>query len=46
MRHGVVDERGEGWIGKAREVIEKRIATYGEGSVRMLSSSASLHSGL
>ncbi|KAJ9114932.1 hypothetical protein QFC20_001306 [Naganishia adeliensis] len=33
VRHGVVDERGEGWIGKAREVIEKRIATYGEGSL-------------
>jgi ubiquitin carboxyl-terminal hydrolase L5 len=35
VKHGVVDERGEGWVGKAREVIEKRIATYGEGSVRL-----------
>ncbi|GHJ84479.1 hypothetical protein NliqN6_0881 [Naganishia liquefaciens] len=33
IRHGAVDEQGEGWLGKAREVIEKRIATYGEGSL-------------
>lgn len=38
-----MDERGEGWLAKAREVIEKRIATYGEGSVRAVTPFESHH---
>ena len=33
VRHGPYSEGGEGWISKAREVIEARIATYPAGSV-------------
>ena len=33
VRHGSYSESGEGWISKAREVIEARIATYPVGSV-------------
>ncbi|THG96179.1 hypothetical protein EW026_g5608 [Hermanssonia centrifuga] len=28
ISHGVYEEKGEGWVAKAREVIEARIATY------------------
>ncbi|KAI0033451.1 hypothetical protein K488DRAFT_47678 [Vararia minispora EC-137] len=28
VRHGTFDERGEGWVKKAREAIENRIQTY------------------
>ncbi|KZT18715.1 cysteine proteinase [Neolentinus lepideus HHB14362 ss-1] len=33
IRHGVYEEKGEGWIAKAREVVEARIATYPQGSL-------------
>ncbi|EIM80015.1 uncharacterized protein STEHIDRAFT_106024 [Stereum hirsutum FP-91666 SS1] len=33
IRHGAWEEGGEGWIGKAREVIEARIATYPAGAL-------------
>ncbi|KAH8119632.1 cysteine proteinase [Phellopilus nigrolimitatus] len=33
VRHGTYSESGEGWIAKAREVIEARIATYPPGSL-------------
>ncbi|KAF9506568.1 hypothetical protein BS47DRAFT_1374079 [Hydnum rufescens UP504] len=34
IKHGLFETTGEGWIGKAREVIEARIATYPPGSFR------------
>ncbi|KAI0930645.1 hypothetical protein AcW1_003613 [Taiwanofungus camphoratus] len=33
MNHGTYGENGEGWVAKAREVIEARIATYPQGSL-------------
>ncbi|KAJ9122028.1 hypothetical protein QFC24_004255 [Naganishia onofrii] len=33
IRHGEVSDKGEGWIAAAREAVERRIATYGEGSL-------------
>ncbi|RDB24816.1 Ubiquitin carboxyl-terminal hydrolase isozyme L5 [Hypsizygus marmoreus] len=33
VRHGSFDEQGEGWIKTAREVIERRIATYPVGAL-------------
>ncbi|KAJ9120595.1 hypothetical protein QFC22_002524 [Naganishia vaughanmartiniae] len=33
IRHGEVSDKGEGWVAAAREAVEQRIATYGEGSV-------------
>jgi len=33
VRHGEYTEEGEGWVGKARSVIENRIATYPPGSL-------------
>jgi len=33
IKHGTYDSNGEGWLGKAREVIEARIATYPTGAV-------------
>jgi len=33
VRHGEYTEGGEGWLGKARTVIENRIATYPPGSL-------------
>ncbi|GBE81472.1 hypothetical protein BKA93DRAFT_765183 [Sparassis latifolia] len=33
VRHGAYEESGEGWVAKAREVIEARIATYPPGSL-------------
>lgn len=33
VKHGAFSESGEGWTGKAREVVEKRIATYPPESV-------------
>ncbi|KAI0693013.1 hypothetical protein BC835DRAFT_1406877 [Cytidiella melzeri] len=33
IRHGAYDESGEGWVSKAREVIEARIQTYPPGSL-------------
>jgi len=33
IRHSAYEENGEGWAGKAREVIESRIATYPPGSL-------------
>ncbi|KAI0082046.1 hypothetical protein K474DRAFT_1029924 [Panus rudis PR-1116 ss-1] len=33
IRHGSYSEAGEGWLAKAREVIEARIATYPPGSL-------------
>jgi len=33
IRHGVYEGNGEGWAGKAREVVESRIATYTPGSL-------------
>ncbi|KAI4526410.1 cysteine proteinase [Schizophyllum commune Tattone D] len=33
VRHGPYDESGEGWVKKAREVIEARIATYPPGAL-------------
>jgi len=33
VRHGAFDESGEGWVAKAREVIESRIGTYPPGSL-------------
>ncbi|KAH9941025.1 hypothetical protein B0H21DRAFT_558151 [Amylocystis lapponica] len=33
VRHAAFDEGGEGWVAKAREVIEARIATYPPGSL-------------
>ncbi|KAI5114939.1 hypothetical protein M0805_006580, partial [Coniferiporia weirii] len=33
VRHGVYSDNGEGWIAKARETIEARIATYPPGSL-------------
>ncbi|KAF9793392.1 hypothetical protein BJ322DRAFT_1034412 [Thelephora terrestris] len=33
IRHGAYEENSEGWAGKAREVIESRIATYPPGSL-------------
>ncbi|KAH7888313.1 hypothetical protein F5I97DRAFT_1804007 [Phlebopus sp. FC_14] len=33
VRHGVYEESGEGWLKKAREVIENRIATYPTGAL-------------
>jgi ubiquitin carboxyl-terminal hydrolase L5 len=35
LTHGTFDEGGEGWVAKAREVIESRIATYPVGAVRV-----------
>ncbi|KAG8694880.1 hypothetical protein FRC09_009533 [Ceratobasidium sp. 395] len=34
VAHGTYIEEGEGWVAKAREVIENRIGTYPAGSVR------------
>jgi len=33
IRHGPYEEKGEGWVAKAREVIEARIATYPPGAL-------------
>ncbi|KAJ8521168.1 hypothetical protein ONZ45_g2085 [Pleurotus djamor] len=33
VKHGVYPESGEGWLQKAREVIEARIATYPDGAL-------------
>ncbi|EJD03422.1 cysteine proteinase [Fomitiporia mediterranea MF3/22] len=33
VRHGPYTESGEGWVAKAREIIEARIATYPPGSL-------------
>ncbi|KAF8585797.1 ubiquitin-specific protease [Ramaria rubella] len=33
VRHGGLNESGEGWVAKAREVINSRIATYPPGSL-------------
>ncbi|THV06705.1 ubiquitin-specific protease [Dendrothele bispora CBS 962.96] len=33
VKHGSYDESGEGWLGRAREVIENRIATYPPGAL-------------
>jgi len=33
IRHGPYEDRGEGWIAKAREVVEARIATYPPGAL-------------
>ncbi|CAL1708090.1 unnamed protein product [Somion occarium] len=33
VQHGPYEEKGEGWLAKAREVIEARIATYPPGSL-------------
>lgn len=33
IRHGTYQESGEGWVGAARETIQKRIATYPAGSL-------------
>ncbi|KAJ3754075.1 hypothetical protein EV360DRAFT_87180 [Lentinula raphanica] len=33
VRHGSYDETGEGWLSRAREVIENRIATYPAGAL-------------
>lgn len=33
VRHGPYDEKGEGWVKKAREVFEARIRTYPEGAL-------------
>ncbi|TFK53851.1 cysteine proteinase [Heliocybe sulcata] len=33
IRHGAYEEKGEGWIAKAREAVEARIATYPPGSL-------------
>ncbi|KAE9408613.1 ubiquitin-specific protease [Gymnopus androsaceus JB14] len=33
VRHGAYDEKGEGWLARAREVIETRIATYPPGAL-------------
>ncbi|KAF7298127.1 Ubiquitin carboxyl-terminal hydrolase [Mycena chlorophos] len=33
VRHGAFDESGEGWLKKARETIEARIATYPAGAL-------------
>ncbi|CAE6438289.1 unnamed protein product [Rhizoctonia solani] len=33
VAHGAYEEKGEGWVAKAREVIEKRIGTYPLGSL-------------
>ncbi|KAI0745397.1 ubiquitin carboxyl-terminal hydrolase [Earliella scabrosa] len=33
VRHGTYSEAGEGWVAKAREVIEARIATYPPGAL-------------
>ncbi|KAF5345330.1 hypothetical protein D9758_008493 [Tetrapyrgos nigripes] len=33
VKHGVYDESGEGWLSRAREVIENRIATYPTGAL-------------
>ncbi|KAB5596071.1 Ubiquitin carboxyl-terminal hydrolase [Ceratobasidium theobromae] len=33
VAHGTYNENGEGWVAKAREVIEKRIGTYPLGSL-------------
>lgn len=41
VRHGPWVEDGEGWLAKAREVIEARIATYPSGAVRFFSLSLS-----
>ena len=35
VKHGAFDENGDGWLGRAREVIEARIATYPPGAVRI-----------
>jgi ubiquitin carboxyl-terminal hydrolase L5 len=35
LEHGAYEEGGEGWVAKAREVIESRIATYPVGAVRV-----------
>ncbi|KAI0790714.1 ubiquitin carboxyl-terminal hydrolase [Abortiporus biennis] len=33
IKHGAYEEKGEGWLAKAREVIEARIGTYPPGSL-------------
>ncbi|KAF8739724.1 Ubiquitin carboxyl-terminal hydrolase, family 1, partial [Rhizoctonia solani] len=33
VAHGPYEEKGEGWVAKARDVIEKRIGTYPPGSL-------------
>ncbi|THH18181.1 hypothetical protein EW146_g2769 [Bondarzewia mesenterica] len=33
IRHGAYEEQGEGWVKKAREVIENRIGTYPSGTL-------------
>ncbi|KIK68932.1 hypothetical protein GYMLUDRAFT_34944 [Collybiopsis luxurians FD-317 M1] len=33
VRHGTFEDRGEGWLARAREIIENRIATYPPGSL-------------
>lgn len=37
VKHGAYETTGEGWVAKARQVIESRIATYPAGSVRLFS---------
>lgn len=35
VKHGAYSEGGEGWVAKAREIVEARIATYPPGSVSL-----------